>query len=596
MSIYDDSAEAHARHRRKMRDVQKWTLEHTPYEVGDPFSPATQVGAGWLDARDSLMPNTHGGTVVADPNRVSYWPPTISEAGAEVSTSRTGGGGKQRPAPQRVHTAPQMAGGSRVPPMSVPPMPIPPVPMGIPPPPLLRVQTAPHSLPVYPVAGMEAYGPAVRGPARSGYPPMAGQPPTTGYPPMTGQPPTTGYPPMVSHAPMVSHPPMVSQPPIPRTRKPSKSTRPGTPIPGGPTITVTAPTPPAKLRKKTSLAALFKSSRTKTPQLVYSNAKLVRSTPHLGQASTVNLVSASTATLGGASMAELGGASSADLLNASTAKLVDDPRSWYKTNASTTQLDPSRSWYKRAPADPQAIYPRDADDFLKDSRKAKLVTDKQPKSPEDKPPRSPTDTKKPVKKLVKDIFNIGGKPRERAQTLQSPASSLQPQLVVLPPLVSAFQQDPVPTFQRDHEPIPSRIKVFQSPENVTTVAIDAEGSSHSRRHRSRSRSRERRHRERSHERHRERKDEHHSHRSPTRERHREDRDDRGHHKSSRRRDAFRHHGSSRDDHGSSDHHGFRDGHRSHKHVRERSRNRHDREDKPREREHRSRHHSRDRDH
>ena len=41
---------------------------------------------------------------------------------------------------------------------------------------------------------------------------------------------------------------------------------------------------------------------------------------------------------------------------ACAAKLVDDPRSWYKTNASTTQLDPSRSWYKRAPAESQAIY------------------------------------------------------------------------------------------------------------------------------------------------------------------------------------------------------------------------------------------------
>ncbi|KAL1673481.1 hypothetical protein EV122DRAFT_222607 [Schizophyllum commune] len=526
MSIYDDSPEAHAHHRRKMRDVQKWTLAHTPYEVGDPFSP-----------------NTHEGAVVADPNRVSYWPPTISEAG-----------GTCRPAPQRVHTAPQMAGGSRVPPMPVPPMQVPPAPMGAPHPPLLRMQTAPHSLPVYPVAGMEAYGPVVRGPARSGYPPMTGQPPATGQPPMAG------YPPMVSHAPVVSHPPMVSQPPIPRTRKPSKSTRPGTPIPGGPTITVTAPTPPAKLRKKTSLAALFKSSRANLA---------TQSTPHL--------VGASTAKLGGAS----------------TAKLADDPRSWYKTNASTTQLDPSRSWYKRAPADaPKVVYVSDivtldVDDILKDSRKANLVTDKQSKSSTANPPKSPTDAKKPVKKLVKDIFNIGGKPRERAQTLQSASSDqeaqpgLQPQLVVMPPLVSAFQSDPVP--------MPSHIKVFQSPENVTTVAIDADSGSHSRRHRSRSCGR--RHRERSHERHRERGDGHHSHRSPTRDRHREDRDDRGHHKSSRRRDTSRHHGSSRDGPGSSDHH---DDHRSdrHRHDRERSRHRHDRdrEDKPREREHRSRHH------
>ncbi|KAL1687797.1 hypothetical protein GGG16DRAFT_61377 [Schizophyllum commune] len=539
MSIYDDSPEAHAHHRRKMRDVQKWTLAHTPYEVSDPFSP-----------------NTHEGAVVADPNRVSYWPPTISEAG-----------GTCRPAPQRVHTAPQVAGGSRVPPMPVPPMPVPPAPMGAPPPPLLRMQTAPHSLPVYPVAGMETYGPAVRGPARSGYPPTTGQSQNTGYPPMTGYPPTTGYPPMVSHAPMVSHPPMVSQPPIPRTRKPSKSTRPGTPIPGGPTIMVTAPTPPAKLRKKTSLAALFKSSRTNLA---------TQSTPHL--------VGASTAKLGGAS----------------TAKLVDDPRSWYKTNASTTQVDLSRSWYKRAPADaPKVVY---------DSRKANLVTDKQPKSSTHNPPKSPTESKKPVKKLVKDILNIGGKPRERAQTLQSvssaqqaqPASSLQPQLVVLPPLVSAFQQDPVPTFQHGPAPIPSHIKVFQSPENVTAVAVHAEGRSHGKGGRHRSDSRERRHRERSRERHRERSierhgergDGHHSHRSPTRERHREDRDERGHHKSSGRRDASRHHGSSRDGHGSSDHHSSRDGHRSdrHRHDRERSKHRHDREDKPREREHRSRHH------
>ncbi|KAL1718980.1 hypothetical protein EV715DRAFT_199852 [Schizophyllum commune] len=560
MSIYDDSPEAHAHHRRKMRDVQKWTLAHTPYEVGDPFSP-----------------NTHEGAVVADPNRVSYWPPTISEAG-----------GTRRPAPQRVHTAPEVAGGVRVPPMPVPPMPVPPMPvppapMGAPPPPLLRVQTAPHSLPVYQMAGMETYGPVVRGPARSGYPPVTGQPPTAGYPPMTGQPPTTGQPPMTGYPPMNGYPPMASHPPIPRPRKPSKSTRPGTPIPGGPTITVTAPTPPAKLRKKTSLAALFKSAGTKTPQLVYSNAKLVRSTPHLGQASTAKVGGASTATLGGTS----------------TAKLVDDPRSWYKTNASTTQLDPSRSWYKRAPADPQAIYVSlfaalNVDNFSKDSRKTKVATDKPLKSSTDNPPKSPTDTKKPVKKLVKDIFIIGGRPRERAQTLQSASSDqqaqpgLQPQIVVLPPLVSAFQSDPVPTFQQDPQdpvPIPSHIKVFQSPENVTTVVVDAEGGSHGRRHRSRSR--ERRHRERSRERHRERKDEHHSHRSPTR--HREDRDDRGH-KSSRHRESSRHHGSSRDGHGSSDHHGSRDGHRSHKHGRERSKHRHDLEDKPREREHRSRHH------
>ena len=44
--------------------------------------------------------------------------------------------------------------------------------------------------------------------------------------------------------------------------------------------------------------------------------------------------------------------------------------------------------------------------------------DKPLKSSTDKQPDSATGTKKPVKKLVKDIFNIGGKPRERAQTIR----------------------------------------------------------------------------------------------------------------------------------------------------------------------------------